>query len=261
MNLGTNAGHAMRDKGGRFTVTLDEFVVPSAGAADGPNLSPGAYLRLSAADTGHGMEQATLQQIFEPFFTTKPVGEGTGLGLSVVHGIIKHHGGDITVTSQLGVGTTFCIYLPRAEDGAVPPERSEQAPQGGRGCLLVVDDEEALVNMMEQKLTRLGYEVVACYGSIEALRQFRAAPRRFAAVITDQNMPQLSGSDLARQIAQIQPGTPVILCSGSGNILVRARELRPTVCDCVLKPVDFGELSRTLRRLIDQKPELQGKEP
>jgi CheY-like chemotaxis protein len=208
------------------------------------------------------MDRNTLQRIFEPFFTTKAVGEGTGLGLSVVHGIIKRHAGEITVTSQVGVGTTFTIYLPRAAATVdAGPAPSESLSPGHRECVLVVDDEEALVNVMEQKLTRLGYEVVACHSGVEALRQFRATPDRFAAVITDQNMPQLTGTDLALEVIRARPHLPVILCTGSGSALVRTRALKPAIRECVLKPVDFAELSRALRRVIEKKPQAETKQP
>lgn len=261
MNLGTNASHAMRDQGGILSVSLQEFNVGAAGSSEASRLKPGPYLRLSVADTGHGMDRDVLERIFEPFFTTKPVGEGTGLGLSVVHGIIENHGGEITVTSQLGTGTTFHIFLPRAELNATANAASAQPLPGRRERLLVVDDEEPLVNMMQQKLTRLGYEVVAHYDSVRALHEFQAAPQRFDLIITDQTMPQLTGADLVREVIRVRANTPIILCSGSGQALIKAGSLRPAVRECVLKPVNFSELSRSIRRVLDAQNNLEGKQP
>jgi CheY-like chemotaxis protein len=261
MNLGTNASHAMREQNGTLTVTLDDFVVSQGGDPEIPQLQPGPYLRLAVSDTGHGMEPAVMERIFEPFFTTKPVGEGTGLGLSVVHGIIKSHGGDITVSSQPGKGTTFAIFLPRNESNADPVAETEEPLHGSRERILVVDDEEPLANMMQQKLTRLGYEVVAHIDSVAALKEFQSAPQRFDLVITDQSMPRLTGADLAREITRLRENTPIILCSGSGQALIRWESLRPTVRDCVLKPVNFGELSRSIRRVLEDKATLESKQP
>jgi signal transduction histidine kinase/CheY-like chemotaxis protein len=262
MNLGTNASHAMREKGGTLTMTLGGWSVPKSGSAETPKLKPGAYLRLDVADTGHGMERAVVERIFEPFFTTKPVGEGTGLGLSVVHGIIENHGGEIAVASQPGQGTTFSIFLPCSavkETGSTTT--ADEPIQGNRERILVVDDEEPLVNMMQQKLTRLGYEVVAHHDSVKALEAFQAAPGSFDVVITDQSMPRLTGADLAREIVRLRADMPVIMCSGSGHALVAADRLRPAVRECVLKPVNFGELTRSIRRMLDRKPNLEGKQP
>lgn len=261
MNLGTNASHAMREKGGTLTVTLDDFIVPSTGSPAAPQLKPASYLRLAVIDTGHGMEQAVIERIFEPFFTTKPVGEGTGLGLSVVHGIIESHGGEITVASEPGKGTTFSIFLPRADANTNATVAADEPVHGSQERILVVDDEEPLVNMMQQKLTRLGYEVVAYHDSAAALRDFKSNPHRFDVVITDQTMPRLTGADLAREIIQLRPGTPIILCSGSGQALIKWDSLRPLVRDCVLKPINFGELSRSIRRVLEEKPNLEGKQP
>jgi len=261
MNLGTNAAHAMRETGGSFTLSLDELTL--TGEANSPQLPPGRYLRLGATDTGHGMDAATLGRIFEPFFTTKPVGEGTGLGLSAVHGIIKNHGGEIVVTSQPGAGTTFQIYLPAAAADAAANGDTViiKAAPGARECVLVVDDEEPLVNMMEQKLTRLGYEVVACADSVEALEKFKAAPRRFSVVITDQNMPRLTGCHLADEIARLRADTPVILCSGSRAMAGPGSKVPPAVRECVPKPVDFGQLSRIIRKVIEDKPTVETLQP
>ena len=251
----------MRAKGGTLAVTLDDFTVPGAGSPDVPQLKPGPYLRLAVADSGHGMERAVLERIFEPFFTTKPVGEGTGLGLSVVHGIIKNHGGEITVTSQPGAGTTFCIFLPRAEAAEVGASGPGEPLRGSQERILVVDDEEPLVNMMQQKLTRLGYEVIACHDSAAALKEFQSAPESFAVVITDQTMPHLTGADLARELVRLRADTPIILCSGSGQALVKAHSLRPAVRECILKPVNFVELSRTIRRVLDEQRCGEEKQP
>jgi len=262
MNLGTNASHAMRAQGGTLTLTLQQDVLTDTGRAEVPRLPPGSYLRLEVTDTGHGMDQAVLQRIFEPFFTTKPVGEGTGLGLSVVHGIIEHHGGTITVASQPGQGTTFSILLPAAPPADEVDVESEAAISGNGECILVVDDEEALVNLLQQKLTRLGYEVVAHHDSTEALAAFKAAPHRFDLVITDQTMPRLTGVDLAREILRLRPDTPIILCSGAGSGFVPTDPRRSNVRECVLKPVHFGELSRSIRRVLEQPARhREGKQP
>jgi signal transduction histidine kinase/CheY-like chemotaxis protein len=261
MNLGTNASHAMRKMGGTLTVTLDAYTVPEGGHAALPRLKPGPYLRLDVADTGHGMPPHVVERIFEPFFTTKPVGEGTGLGLSVVHGIIENHGGEITVTSQPGRGTTFSIFLPRADAAEASPVTADAPVHGRRERILVVDDEEPLVNMMQQKLTRLGYEVIAHHDSVSALNAFKAAPQSFDVVITDHTMPRLTGADLAKEIVSLRANTPVILCSGSGQALIKADTLRPVIRECILKPVNFGELSRSIRRVLEPKPGLEGKQP
>lgn len=251
MNLGTNASHAMRERGGSLTFTLDDCVLANGTPGAGPNLPPGPYLRLAVTDTGHGMTQDIVERIFEPFFTTKPVGEGTGLGLSVVHGIIKSHGGEITVSSTPDVGTTFTLFLPRVEAQEPQPTAAEGALPGKSERILVVDDEECLANMMQQKLTRLGYDVVAHRDSLAAWKEFEAAPRRFDVVITDQTMPHLTGNDLARRISRLRPETPVILCSGSGQALLSAQERCSAVRQCLPKPVNFVELSRSLRQVLD----------
>jgi signal transduction histidine kinase len=254
MNLGTNASHAMREKGGTLLITLDDHTVPESGtdAGEGPQLSAGPWLRVSVADTGHGMDQAVLERIFEPFFTTKPIGEGTGLGLSVVHGIIKNHGGEITVTSRRGEGTTFQIFLPRAEAADAASSQSGEVVRGHHERILVVDDEESLANMMHQKLTRLGYDVLACHDSVHALGMIRAAPQNFDLVVSDQTMPRLTGSDLAKEISRLELPVPVILCSGSPNGLPKPGEDHPNVRGCVLKPVNFTDLSRTIHRVLHE---------
>jgi CheY-like chemotaxis protein len=179
-----------------------------------PPLAPGPYARLTIHDTGHGMESEVLEHIFEPFFTTKAVGEGTGLGLAVVHGIVTNHGGAITVTSVPGQGATFTIYLPCVDDAPVEglPEVSVLR---GHERILFVDDEEALARWGQLTLEPLGYHVVACTSSTEALRLFQHAPQAFDLLITDQTMPGMTGEVLAREVWRIRPELPIILCTGT----------------------------------------------
>ncbi len=259
MNLGTNASHAMRNGGGELTFALDEFSVPEGGAPEAPQLKPGSYLRLRVADTGHGMEQSVQERIFEPFFTTKPVGEGTGLGLSVVHGIIENHGGLITVKSAPDKGTTFAIFLPHVQLGAfVASEGIDEPIRGGTERILVVDDEESLANMMQQRLSRLGYDVVAHHDSVAALDEFRTTSTPFNLVITDQAMPKLTGTGLAAEVVRLHAHTPVIIVTGSSHTLSEAELMRPAVRECLTKPVNFAELSRAIRKALEEKPEAPG---
>lgn len=255
MNLGLNASHAMRDHDGVLTFALDDFEVPEGGCREAPGLRPGPCLRLAVTDTGHGMDRAVADRVFEPFFTTKPVGEGTGLGLSVVHGIIEHHGGEIAVESEPGVGTTFTIHLPKVRLGPVDASPSCIEPvRGANERLLVVDDEVAMADMLQQRLTRLGYEVVAHHDSLAALAEFRAATTPFNLVITDQTMPKMTGTDLAAEVVRLHADTPVIICTGSVQTLGPADGRRPAVRDCLSKPVDFVELSRAIRKALEETP-------
>ena len=255
MNLGTNASHAMRANGGTLSIILEDYApsdpaVPAGGET--PQLSPGPWLRVTVADTGHGMDRAVLERIFEPFFTTKPIGEGTGLGLSVVHGIIKNHGGEITVTSQRGEGTTFQIYFPRAEAMDPAAGQAGEAVRGQHQRILVVDDEETLANMMYQRLTRLGYDVLACQDSVHALGMIQAAPQNFDLVVSDQTMPRLTGTDLAVELSRLELTVPVILCSGSPASLPKPAEWCPNVRGCILKPVNFVDLTQTIHRVLHE---------
>ncbi len=199
MNLGTNAWHAMRDKPGCLEVKLENFAVDAAMAETHSHLRPGPYVRISVSDTGCGMSRATLERIFEPFFTTKTQGEGTGLGLSVVHGIIETHDGAITVYSEIGHGTIFHLYFP-AHHGDVTAATSGEGPipQGGGKHILYVDDEEALALLGGKFLRQLGYVVDTATNPVEALALFRANPQGFDLVVTDQTMPHMTGMDLAR---------------------------------------------------------------
>jgi CheY-like chemotaxis protein len=251
MNLCANAAHAMRGSSGVIRVSLDEVVVPSGPAESGASLPPGPYLRLSVEDTGCGMEPAVLDRIFEPFFTTKPVGEGTGLGLSVVHGIVKKHGGDIKVSSRPGRGTVFQVFLPQSEGLQTEAPGAAPAAPGGNERVLVVDDEPTLVVMMEQKLRRLGYQVETASGAAEALETFARAPSRFDLVISDQTMPRMSGLELAVEFRRIRPGIPVILCTGLAQDFSSDAAARLGISEIIGKPVNTERLGFAIRRALD----------
>jgi PAS domain S-box-containing protein len=222
MHLGANAADAMRHTGGRLEVRLDTVHV-LAEAADPPYLSPGTYVRIRVRDTGCGMSPEVQERIFEPFFTTKNVGEGTGLGLATVHGIVSSHGGTITVSSRCGRGTTFTVYLPQREKAQAPAPSALVPLLQEQGWALMIDDEAMLVQLGCTQLQRLGYEAVGCTDSRVALSKFRAAPTRFAFVITDSTMPGMTGLTLARELQRLRPNFPVILCSGSHESLDPAR--------------------------------------
>ena len=248
MHLGANAADAMRQTGGRLEVSLDT-VHMLAEAADPPYLSPGAYVRIRVRDTGCGMSPEVQERIFEPFFTTKEVGEGTGLGLATVHGIVSSHGGAITVSSRRGRGTTFTVYLPRWDRAPAPTTPAPVPLLQEQGCALMIDDEAMLVQLGCTQLKRLGYEAVGCTDSRVALDTFRAAPTRFDFVITDSTMPGMTGMTLARELQRLRPDLPVILCSGSHEGLDPERAAAQGIAAVLLKPWTPQELARTIQRV------------
>lgn len=227
LNLCANAAYAMRQTGGVLEIRLEAVEVTESFATLHPPLYPGPHLRLTVRDTGQGMPPEVMERIFEPFFTTKPAGEGTGMGLSVVHGIIAKHEGVITVESTPGQGTTFTIYLPRLDGTTAHEASTEGTLPLGRECILFVDDEGTLAQLGRQMLTQLGYTVVTRTSSVEALEAFRAAPHHFDLVITDQTMPNMTGEQLAKELLHLRPDIPIILCTGFSHTLTeeRAREL------------------------------------
>jgi PAS domain S-box-containing protein len=251
MNLCTNAAHAMRTRGGTLTIGLEDLDAPPP-AADAPmELLPGAYVSLTVSDTGVGIPGAFLERIFDPFFTTKGVGEGTGMGLSVAHGIVKSHGGTIDVTSREGQGSTFTVLLPAispSDEGAL--NRPAAVP-GGTERILVVDDEAMLAQMTAQLLERLGYRVTAESSSPRALERFRRAPHEFDLVITDMTMPGVTGKELALEILALRPQLPVILCTGFSEIIDEASARAMGIRAFTMKPIVMRELAETVRRVLD----------
>jgi CheY-like chemotaxis protein len=225
-----------------------------------PELHQGSYVRLSIRDSGYGMDKATMTRIFEPFYTTKPQGEGTGLGLSVVHGIMKTHGGAITVYSELGKGTVFHLYLPAAQEAA-EEARTQRAKEEFRGHderVLYVDDEEPLVFLMGHMLQPLGYKVTGCTDPQKALETFRSRSDDFDVVVSDLSMPGMSGVDLARALLQIRPGIPILITSGyirpADNEEVRSLGFP----DLILKPDTVEQLGAILHKLFEKREEHEG---
>jgi len=254
MNLCTNAGHAMRDKGGILEVSLKPVQIGPGKAAGTPGLPPGPYLQLQVKDTGQGMEPEIMDRIFDPYFTTKKPEEGTGLGLAVVHGIVQSHGGAIIVTSQLGQGSTFDVYLPvmEGEMTGLPKDNGGPVPLGSER-ILVVDDEKALVEMTRQMLERLGYRVTAVTSSLEALELFRNRPDRFDLVITDQTMPQMTGLQLAREMMRLRPNLRVILCTGFSEQVSAEKAQTMGIKRFVMKPLVARQVAEVVREVLDRK--------
>ncbi len=251
MNLCTNAEHAMLE-GGVLEVSLANVELDEEFCSKHKGLTADSHVRLTVGDTGRGMDKETLTRIFDPFFTTKGPGEGTGMGLSVVHGIVKSHGGDITVYSEPGVGTTFQVYLPVVKSLAeARPETVEPVP-GGTESILIVDDDAVVAEIGRETLERLGYCVTTRTSSIEALELFRAKPGEFDLVITDQTMPHMTGTDLAAEILRIRPDIPIILCTGFSHVITPEKARARGIQEFVMKPIVGAELGRTVRRVLDR---------
>jgi PAS domain S-box-containing protein len=252
INLCTNAAHAMEEKGGVLEVTLTDVYLDSSLASLHPGAKPGPYLRLTVADTGHGMDEETMEHIFEPYFTTKEVGKGTGFGLAVVHGIVRRHGGAITVQSEPGKGAAFNVHLPVIEgDGSVDHETEGPIPCGNERILLV-DDEEMLANMVEMMLARLGYSVLTQTSSVEALNVFRKRPFHFDLVVTDYTMPQMTGADLAREILAVRSDIPIILCTGYSERISEEKAREIGIEQFLMKPLNRRSLATTVRKVLDK---------
>ena len=243
----------MRETGGTLDVRLEALRLPTADAAAPPGLEAGPYVRLTVRDTGHGMPPAIQERIFEPFFTTKGPGEGTGMGLAVVHGIIASHGGAMTVESVPSHGTTVRVYLPASGELPVARARPEVPVLHGRARILFVDDEQTLAALGHALLTALGYEVVAVTSSLEALAVFQAAPERFDLVITDYTMPQLTGEALAHALRGICPSLPIILCTGFSETMTAEKARAVGIDAFCLKPVILQQLEQTIRRVLRQR--------
>jgi len=251
MNICTNAYHAMGDKGGVLEVDLSQVEIDSISAGLHTDLKEGSYLKLTISDTGRGMDEETQKRIFDPFFTTKKSRGGTGLGLSVVHGIIKSHEGSISVYSEVGKGTTFHLYFPRSIGKAEERHERDEKLIIGNERILLVEDEDQIAKMEKRGLKKYGYDVTVRTSSVEALAAFRKQPSQFDLVITDNTMPNMTGVELAQEILKIQPGIPIILLSGFSNKSTKERAKEIGIREFVVKPVIGHNLAKAVRTVLD----------
>jgi PAS domain S-box-containing protein len=254
MNLCTNAYYAMRDKGGILVISLAEIDITPDNYIANLDLQTGKYLRLEVSDTGTGISKDKLERIFEPYFTTKPKDEGTGLGLSVVHGIVTSHGGHITVYSEPGQGSTFHVYLPvivkhQTTNDPLPTEEVS----GGHERILIVDDDEKIGCLVKEQLESLGYQVTVLTSGVEAAETFRKAPQNIDIVVTDMTMPNITGAELSHELLKIKPDIPIILCSGFSELIDKDKAAVLGIQEYLMKPVGRNDLARAVRKALDKK--------
>jgi PAS domain S-box-containing protein len=252
VNLCTNAFHAMEHEKGSLVVKLRRKEIQAEDISEN-DVSPGSFIVLSVSDTGKGMDSETIERIFEPYFTTKDIGKGTGLGLAVIHGIVRDYKGFIEVESEPGKGSTFHIYFPALEKDTVIQEKiEEQALPTGTEHILVVDDESSIVKLHKTILQRLGYKVTAITNSEEAFEKFLLYPDTFDLLITDQTMPHLSGVELTQGILKINPSLPIILCTGYSTVITEEKALAIGIKKYVKKPVNRSTLAKIVRQVLDE---------
>jgi len=252
MNLCTNAEYAMRGGSGKLSIILDREDINPDTEGVHQGLEPGEYLKLVVSDAGAGITDHQFQIVFEPYFTTKPAGEGTGFGLSVIHGIITGHGGRVTVASQVGKGTSFEILLPAIEGKEAVSGLDDAPLPGGHERILFIDDEQQIVKACWKLLTSLGYNVTGATDSIRAFRTFKEDPNAFDIIVTDFTMPRMTGVDLAQRVLNIRPDMPIILCTGYAGIITREKAIAMGIREMLEKPVDNRRLVEIIRRVLDE---------
>ncbi len=253
MNLCFNAAYAMRNKDGVLEINLTEEDLDQKDIVSYPELKPGAFVRLTISDTGHGIDQEDIDRIFDPFFTTKGPGEGTGMGLSIVHGLINNHDGAIRVISKPGEGSTFQIFFPKIEEEAVtitdifkPVSNTTKDTR-----ILFVDDEEDIVTTHKEILEHHGYKVIAHTSSIEALKIFRAQRDEIDLVISDMTMPGMTGEDLSKKLLQIRPDIPIIVCTGFSERISQKKAKEIGIREMLMKPLSENQLTETIHNILD----------
>lgn len=252
VNLCTNAEYAMRERGGRLDVTLEDLEVTEEKVESVSGLHVGSHVRLTIQDNGTGMSSDVLERMFDPFFTTKPIGEGSGMGLAVVHGIVANHGGALMVDSQRGKGTRVDVYLPTIPSMAGEGLGEQGSIPLGKETILFVDDEETIVRLGKEFLSQLGYTVDVQTSSLEALTVFRNNPGRFDLVITDQTMPGLTGEALSRELLRIRPELPIILCTGFSHIMTAEKAKALGIQAYLMKPLAIQDLAPIVRHVLDK---------
>lgn len=252
LNLCTNAAHAMQESGGILGIRLEKEMRDEGSMMKSGELKSGSYCKLVVSDTGHGIDGDIIDRIFDPYFTTKESGKGTGMGLAVVHGIVKNHGGDIRVYSETGKGAEFYVYLPLDDEG-VPDKRTESAKELQRGeeHILVVDDEHMIVDIMKEMLEHLGYQATVFNSSLDALEEFRKRPGDYDLVMTDMTMPGMTGDRLAGEMKGIRADIPVIICTGYNETINKEKAEICGIQGYIMKPVNMNKLSKIIRDVLD----------
>jgi len=251
MNLCTNAFHAMEDNGGKLDISLKEVHFSAEDLVHEPDVEAGTFVQLSISDSGPGIPPDIKKKIFDPYFTTKETGKGTGMGLAIVHGIVKSYGGILTLYSELGEGTAFHVFLPVIEKESLPEIEDVEPTPVGRERILFIDDEEILAEMGKSMLERLGYHVTVRNKSIEALETFKNQPDLFDLVITDQTMPGMTGADIARRMIQIRPDIPIILCTGYSTVISEEKAKSFGIKEFALKPLSKKDIAVLIRKVLD----------
>ncbi|MEE4242023.1 MAG: response regulator [Desulfopila sp.] len=252
MNLCTNAFHAMENSGGTLSIQLRQENIISKQHCLELAVNPGEYAHLTVEDSGAGIEEKHLERIFDPYFTTKEKDKGTGMGLAIVHGIVKGHGGAVCVESSSDKGAAFHVYLPLAKEQGAQKEKAFDELSYGSERILLVDDEKLLLEMEKDMLELIGYRVTAINSSPEALRLFSENPLEFDLVITDQTMPRMTGMELAEEMLRLRPATPIILCTGYSPNISKESVVSRGIRELAYKPLALEELSAIIRRTLDQ---------
>ncbi len=251
MNLCTNAAQAMEADGGIMKISMSDIVIGENDAGPPADLTPGAYIKLTVQDSGEGIPAKHLATIFDPYFTTKPIGQGTGLGLSVVHGIVENYGGRILVESEPGKGSLFTTYLPVIEQAEEMKNDPAKSLPRGEEHILFVDDEQSLTEVGQMFLERLGYRVTTRNSSLEALSLFKKKPEDFDLVVSDMTMPDMAGDKLASEMIRVRSDIPIIICSGYSKKLTEENIARMKVRAVIMKPLTFEDLAQTVRKVLD----------
>ena len=253
MNLCINASHTMEQTGGKLTITVENVLLDDNSAKDYPDLKRGKYVKLMVSDTGPGIDPKIIDRIFDPYFTTKGIGKGSGMGLAVVHGIVKSHSGAIKVDSTLGKGTQFSIFFPLTQGkAAVEAETIQEIPRGSE-TILFVDDEKSIVKMLQRMFERLGYKVQTATTPQDALDRFALNPDHFDLVITDMTMPQMTGVKLSEKLMEIRPDIPIIVCTGHSALVDEEKAKEMGLAAYVMKPIDMQKTAQTIRKILDKK--------
>lgn len=253
INLCTNAAHAMGQKGGILEVCLDNRRPDAVEVPEYLPLHAEKYIRLTVRDTGHGIDRKIMDRIFDPFFMTKDVGKGTGMGLAIVHGIVKNHGGHISVKSEPGKGTNFEVFFPVFKGEAEHEEEDRREVPRGMETVLLVDDEQTILGAIQPTLERLGYKVVSIGSSLKALELFRENPETFDIVITDQTMPAMTGVDLAKELIRSRPGIPIILCTGFSDVIDENKAKDLGIRAYITKPILLKDIAEKIRQVLDTR--------